>query len=82
MEMVGQGGRIPPMKISGNFIYFYSISKPSFNPLWHALLSSLPPFERRSTTMGGLDIEPVYSTLFPSITSTPGTSKFHLNTLH
>ncbi len=37
------------------------------------------PFEHCSTKMGSLDIDPVYSTLCPSITSTRSTSKFHLN---
>ncbi len=32
-----------------------------------------------SIKMGSLDIELVYSTLCPSITSTHSTSKFHLN---
>ncbi len=38
------------------------------------------PFEHFSTKVGSPDIDPVYSTLCPSITSTCSTSKFHFNT--
>ncbi len=43
--------------------------------------SRWPSFEHCSTKMDILDIDPVYSTLCPSITLTRSTSKFHLNML-
>ena len=41
--------------------------------------SRWPPFAHSSTKMGSLDIDTVYSTLCPSITSTRSTSKFYFN---
>ncbi len=78
VEMVGQGVRIPPWK-------FQPISstlppeKAKFSSVWHGSLSRWLPFEHSGTKMGILDIEPVHSTLCPSITATRSTSKFHLN---
>ncbi len=43
--------------------------------------SSCLAFEHSSTKMGSLDIDPVYSTLCPRITSACSTSKFHFNML-
>ena len=73
------GGWDCPMKISASFIHFYPLKKSNFSSVWHALLSRWLPFEHSSTKMGSLDIDPVYSTLCPSITATRSTSKFHLN---
>ncbi len=42
--------------------------------------SSCLPFKLSSAKLGILHIEPVHSTLCPSITSTRSTSKFHLHT--
>ncbi len=84
MNPCGNGGpRGPdsPMKISAKFICFYPLKKPNFYSIWHGSLSRWLPFEHSSIEMGSLDIDPVYSTLCPSIiTSTHSTSKFHLNT--
>ncbi len=76
---VGQEGQDSPMKISDNFIHFYPLKKPKFQPLHHAPLSRWPPLEHSRTKMSGLDVEPLYSTLCPSFTSTHSTSKFHFN---
>ncbi len=75
------GGWDSSMKISANFIHFSPLKKPLFSPVWHGLRSRWPPFEHSSTKMGSLDIDPVYLTLCPSITSTCSTSEFHLNML-
>ncbi len=69
------------MKISGHFIHVFPLKKPLSSPVWHGPHSRWPPFEHSSTKMGSLDIDPVYSTLYPSITSTCSTSKFHLKML-
>ncbi len=69
------------MKISGNFISIYPLKKPIFSSVWHGSPSRWLLFEHSSTKMGGLDIELVYSTLCPNITSTRSTSKFHFNML-
>ena len=66
------------MRISANFIHVYPLKMPNFSSVWHALLSRWLPFEHSSTIMGSLDIDPVYSTLCPSIKSAHSTSKFHL----
>ncbi len=75
------GGWDCPMKISANFIHFFPLKKPLFSPVWHGHPSRWPPFEHSSTKMGNLDIDPVYSTLCPRITSTCSTSNFHSNML-
>ncbi len=75
------GGPDSSMKISANFIHFFPLKKPLFSPVWHGPPSRWPPFEHSSTRMGSLDIDLVYSTLCPSITSTCSTLKFHLNML-
>ncbi len=71
---------------SGNLCSFININH---QPPTHAKFlccSACPPpssclsFEHSSAKMGSLDIDPVYSTLCPSITSTRSTSKFHFNT--
>ncbi len=69
------GGWDSSMKISANFIHVFPLKKPLFSPVWHGPHSRWPPFEHSSTKMGSLDIDPVYSTLCPSITSTCSTSK-------
>ncbi len=67
------------MKVSANFIHFYLLKMPYFYSVWCGPPSRWPSFEHSSTKMGSLDIDPVYSTLCPSITSTCSTSKFHPN---
>ncbi len=54
-------------------LYFCCFTEPSNVSRWL-------PFDYSSAKMGGLDIDSVYSTLCPSITSTRFTSKFHFNT--
>ncbi len=44
-------------------------------------LATSQPFEHSSAKMGSLDIQPLYSTLCPSIKSTRSTSNFHSNML-
>ncbi len=56
------------------------LKKPNFSSFWHGPLSRWLPFEHSGTKMGSLDIDPVYSTLCPSITSTRTTANFHSNT--
>ncbi len=75
------GGPGSFMKISANFIYVDPLKKPNFSSVWDGSLSRWLPFEHSSTKMGSLDIDPVYSTLCPRITSTHSASKFHLNML-
>ncbi len=58
---------------------FLLLKKSYFSSVWHGSLSRWPPFEHSSTKMSSLDIELLYPTLCPSITSTRSTSKFHLN---
>ncbi len=78
LEMVCLVGRIPPWK-------FQAISS-AFAP-WKSQISSpsgMPPPPLQvasfsSTKMGSFDIEALYSTLCPRITSTCFISKFHLN---
>ncbi len=70
-----------PMKISSNFIHVCPLKKSNFSSVWHGPLSRWLPFEHPSAKMGILDIDPVHSTLCPSITSTPSTSNFHSNML-
>ncbi len=77
----GPGGLDSPMKMSASFIHVYPLTMPNFSSVWHALLSMWLPFEHSSAKMGSLDIDPVYSTLCPSITSTRSTLNFHSNTL-
>ncbi len=82
MEMVGQGVRIFLQKFHPCFPPppFLFLKNPNFSSFWHGSLARWPPFERSSTKTGSLDIDPVYSTLCPRITSTRSTSKFHFNT--
>ncbi len=68
------------MKISANFIHFYPLKKSYFCSVWPGPLSRGLPFEHSSSKMSTLDIELVYWTLCPSITSTHSTSKFCFNT--
>ncbi len=68
------------MKISVHFISIYPFKKPFFSPVCCGPLSRWPPFEHSTAKMGSLDIDPVYSTLCPSITSTRSTSIFCINT--
>ncbi len=68
------------MKFSANFIHFYPLKKSYFCSVWPGPLSRGLPFEHSSSKMGTLDIELVYSTLCPSITSTHSSSKFCFNT--
>ena len=75
----GPGGQDSSAKISANFINIYPLKKPNSSSVWHGPPSSCLPFEHSSTKMGSLDIDPVYSTLCPRITSTRSTSKFHFN---
>ncbi len=76
----GPGGQDFSAKISANFINIYPLKKPKSSPVWHGPPSSCLPFEHSSTKMGSLDIDPVYSTLCPSITSRCSTPKFCFNT--
>ncbi len=80
MEMVGQGGQGSSVKSSVHFIHFYPLKKPNFSSVWHGSLSRWLPFEHSGTKMGSLNIDPVHSTLCPSITSTRSTTNFHFNT--
>ncbi len=80
VEMLDQGAGIVPWK-------FQPISSTFTPSKSHSVLFGVPPppsrwpsFEHSSTKMGSLDIEPVHSTLCPSITTTRSTSKFHFNT--
>ncbi len=63
-----------------NFSPFHPLLPPQKAIFQSCLACPSSPFEDCSTKMGILDIEPVYSTLCPSITSTRSTSKFHFNT--
>ncbi len=67
-------------QFSANFIPFYPLQKSNFSSVWHDSPSRWLPFEHSGTQMGSLGIDPVYSTLCSSISSTRSTSKFHLNT--
>ena len=78
--MVAQGGQDSSVKLSVHFIHFYPLKRPNFFSVWHGPPSRWLPFEHSSTKVGSLDIDPVYSTLYPSITSTCSTSNFHFNT--
>ncbi len=75
------GGLDSSMKISANFIHFFLPQKATFQSCLAWPPSRWPSFEHSSTKMGSLDIDLVYSTLCPSITSMCSTSKFHLNML-
>ncbi len=75
------GGWDCPIKISGHFIHFFPLKKPNFSSVWHGPPFTWLSFEHLSAKMGSLDIEPLYSTLCPSITSTRSTSHFHSNML-
>ncbi len=78
VEMVGRpGGQDSSMKISANFIHFVPLKKLKFSSVWHGPLSRWLPFEHSGTKMDILEIDPVYSTLCPSITATHSKSKFH-----
>ncbi len=63
-----------------HFIHVYPLKKPNFSSVWHGPLSKWLPFEYSSTKMGSLDIQPLYSTLYPRITLTRSTSNFYSNT--
>ncbi len=76
-----KAGRESPRKFPANFVHFYPLKKPDFRPVQHAVLSRWSPFGHSSSKMGSPDIEPLYSTSHPSMTSTCSSTKFHLSTL-
>ncbi len=80
LEIVGQGIWIPPWEFQSISFTFLPWRKLNFSSVWHGPLSRWLPFEPSSSKMGSLDIDPVYSTLCPSITSTRSTSRFCFNT--
>ena len=77
---VGPGGQDSSVKISVHFINVYPLKKPKFSSVWPGPSFRWLPFEHSSIKTGSLDIQPLYSTLCPSITSTRSTSSCHSNT--
>ena len=79
MSAPGNGGpEDSSMKISGNFINIYPLKMPNIDPLAPLVVFL---FEHCSTKMDSLHVEPMHSTLCPSIASLRSTSNFHGNTL-
>ncbi len=76
VEMIGLEAGIVPWKFHAIASTFPPLKKPLFSPVWHGPPSSWVPFEHSSTKMGSLDIDPVYSTLHPSTTTTRSMSIF------
>ncbi len=72
-------GPCSSMKISVHCIHVYPLKKPYVCSVWCGPPSRWPSFKHSTSKMGILDIEPVHSTLCPSLTSTRSTSKFHFN---
>ena len=62
-----------------NFSQFHPLQKATFVFCLAWPPSRWPSFEHSSTKMGSLNIDPVYSTLCPRITSTHSSSKFYFN---
>ncbi len=77
VKMIGLGAGIVPWKFQA-ILSTFSLSKSQVSVLFGM---APPPGGLSSTKLGSLDIEPLYSTLCPSITPTRSTSNFYLNTL-